>query len=276
MIEEKEMIKLIAIDMDGTLLNDEKKIPKENIQAIKEATQAGIKIVLCTGRPMSGILPYFNELGLTKEEYIIMNNGCSTYSTKDWQLIDSATLTHDELIFLEEVVKEFPNVCLTLTAENTFYAVGEEVPEIVAYDADLVFTKAKSISLDALRNQEEIVFQAMYMGLDADVTVFQEAVEEALISKFSGVRSQDYIYEIMPQGVTKARGLKSLIAKLGLDINQVMAIGDAPNDIELLDLVPNSVAMGNASDEIKSRCKYITVDNNQAGVAKAIYDYALR
>lgn len=152
------MIKLIAIDMDGTLLNDEKKIPKENIQAIKEATQAGIKIVLCTGRPMSGILPYFNELGLTKEEYIIMNNGCSTYSTKDWQLIDSATLTHDELIFLEEVVKEFPNVCLTLTAENTFYAVGEEVPEIVAYDADLVFTKAKSTSLDALRNQEEIVF----------------------------------------------------------------------------------------------------------------------
>ncbi|AFV71839.1 Haloacid dehalogenase [Streptococcus agalactiae] len=114
------------------------------------------------------------------------------------------------------------------------------------------------------------------IAIDMDVTAFQEAVEEALISKFSGVRSQDYIYEIMPQGVTKARGLKSLIAKLGLDINQVMAIGDAPNDIELLDLVPNSVAMGNASDEIKSRCKYITVDNNQAGVAKAIYDYALR
>ena len=67
------MIKLIAIDMDGTLLDSNKKIPAENIVAIQKAAAAGIKVVLCTGRPKSGILPYFEELGLTEEEYIIMN-----------------------------------------------------------------------------------------------------------------------------------------------------------------------------------------------------------
>ena len=80
------MIKLIAIDMDGTLLNSQKEIPEENIKAIQEAAAAGIKIVLCTGRPRSGILPHFEKLGLSEEEYIIMNNGCSTYETKKLEL----------------------------------------------------------------------------------------------------------------------------------------------------------------------------------------------
>ena len=75
-------VKLIAIDMDGTLLDSQKEIPAENIKAIQEAAAAGIKIVLCTGRPRSGILPHFEKLGLSEEEYIIMNNGCSTYETK--------------------------------------------------------------------------------------------------------------------------------------------------------------------------------------------------
>ena len=78
----QNQVKLIAIDMDGTLLNSQKEIPEENIKAIQEATAAGIKIVLCTGRPRSGIVPHFEKLGLSEEEYIIMNNGCSTYETK--------------------------------------------------------------------------------------------------------------------------------------------------------------------------------------------------
>ena len=85
----QNQVKLIAIDMDGTLLNSQKEIPEENIKAIQEATAAGIKIVLCTGRPRSGIVPHFEKLGLSEEEYIIMNNGCSTYETKNWTLLES-------------------------------------------------------------------------------------------------------------------------------------------------------------------------------------------
>lgn len=78
------MIKLIALDMDGTLLNSQKEIPKAHIQAIHQAVEHGVKLVLCTGRPLVGVKPYYEQLGLSGDnEYVIINNGCSTHQTKD-------------------------------------------------------------------------------------------------------------------------------------------------------------------------------------------------
>ena len=92
---------------------------------------------------------------------------------------------------------------------------------------------------------------------------------------FSTVRSQEYIYEVLPQGATKASGLRQLAEKLDIEPAEIMALGDAANDIEMLDFAGVSVAMGNATDDIKKRCRYTTSSNDDYGVAKAIYDYAL-
>lgn len=270
------MIKLIAIDLDGTLLNSDKKIPDENIKAIQKAAKAGVKIVLCTGRPKSGILPYFERLGLTDEEYIIMNNGCSIYNTKNWELVSYAQVNNDELDKLDQVLADYPEVCLTLTGEKHYYAVGSEVPELVQYDAGLVFDTAKAVSIDELKASSEIIFQAMYMARAPYLDPFQEAKESALAAEFSVVRSQKYIFEAMPKGYTKATALKALSEKLGFTPAEVMAIGDAANDIEMLEFADNSVAMGNATDEVKALCRYETTTNDQAGVAQAIYDYVLK
>ncbi|MDU3221743.1 MAG: HAD-IIB family hydrolase, partial [Streptococcus thermophilus] len=126
----QNQVKLIAIDMDGTLLNSQKEIPEENIKAIQEATAAGIKIVLCTGRPRSGIVPHFEKLGLSEEEYIIMNNGCSTYETKNWTLLESESLSCSEMEELLQACEDFPGVALTFTGEKSYYVVGNEVPEL--------------------------------------------------------------------------------------------------------------------------------------------------
>ena len=79
----------------------------------------------------------------------------------------------------------------------------------------------------------------------------------------------------MPQGATKASGLKHLAEKLGISPDQIMALGDAANDLEMLQFVGQSVAMGNASDDIKALCKYVTLTNDEAGVAHAIRTWAL-
>ena len=103
------MIKLIAIDMDGTLLNEKKHIDKAQKEAIHEAIEAGIKIVLCTGRPLYGILPFYKELGLHEldlEGYVILNNGCSIHRTKDWKLIDWAEITPDDIDYLYKFSEE--------------------------------------------------------------------------------------------------------------------------------------------------------------------------
>ena len=160
----QNQVKLIAIDMDGTLLNSQKEIPEENIKAIQEATAAGIKIVLCTGRPRSGIVPHFEKLGLSEEEYIIMNNGCSTYETKNWTLLESESLSRSEMEELLQACEDFPGVALTFTGEKSYYVVGNEVPELVAYDAGNVFTEAKARSLEEIFEERQVIFQAMYMA----------------------------------------------------------------------------------------------------------------
>ena len=165
---------------------------------------------------------------------------------------------------------------MTLTGEKHYYAVGSEVPELVQYDAGLVFDIAKAVSIDELKASSEIIFQAMYMARAPYLDLFQEAKESALAPEFSVVRSQEYIFEIMPKGYTKATALKALSEKLGFTPAEVMAIGDAANDIEMLEFADNSVAMGNATDEVKALCRYETTTNDQAGVAQAIYDYVLK
>lgn len=271
----QNQVKLIAIDMDGTLLNTQKEIPEENIKAIQEATAAGIKIVLCTGRPCSGIVPHFEKLGLSEEEFIIMNNGCSTYETKNWTLLESESLSRSEMEELLQACEDFPGVALTFTGEKSYYVVGNEVPELVSYDAGTVFTEAKARSLEEIFEERQVIFQAMYMAESEPLDAFQNAVQDILNQSYSTVRSQEYIFEVMPQGATKASGLKRLVEKLDINRDQIMALGDAANDLEMLQFVGQSVAMGNASDDIKSLSKYVTLTNDQAGVAYAIRTWAL-
>ena len=243
--------------------------------AIQEATAAGIKIVLCTGRPRSGIVPHFEKLGLSEEEFIIMINGCSTYETKNWTLLESESLSRSEMEELLQACEDFPGVALTFTGEKSYYVVGNEVPELVSYDAGTVFTEAKARSLEEIFEERQVIFQAMYMAESEPLDAFQNAVQDILNQSYSTVRSQEYIFEVMPQGATKASGLKRLVEKLDINRDQIMALGDAANDLEMLQFVGQSVAMGNASDDIKSLSKYVTLTNDQAGVAYAIRTWAL-
>ncbi|HER2919169.1 Cof-type HAD-IIB family hydrolase [Streptococcus pyogenes] len=269
------MIQLIAIDLDGTLLNQDKQIPKENITAIQEAAQSGLKIVLCTGRPQSGTRPYFDQLGLTQEEFLIINNGCSTYSSPDWQLRHSKMLKVSDIELLEELSQSFPDIYLALTEENDYLVLEEEVPDLVQEDGDLVFTIVKPVSLAELSDTPRLIFQAMYLGEKAALDAFERAVRNQLSQSFHVVRSQDNILEILPQGVSKASALKELVEDLGLTADQVMAIGDAPNDIEMLTYAGLGVAMENASAAIKPLADKVTLTNDMAGVAQAIRQFAL-
>ncbi|MCK1201755.1 Cof-type HAD-IIB family hydrolase [Streptococcus uberis] len=268
-------IKLIAIDLDGTLLNSQKDIPSENIETIKRATREGVKIVLCTGRPTSGTKPYFNQLDLVEDEYLILNNGCSTYKSLNWELIGHHALSLNQVEQLYKVSEQYPDIYLTLTTENHYYVVGEHVPDLVQADGDLVFNTVEAISMEALETNPEIIFQAMYMGEESAMDVFERENRSLLSESFSVVRSQSYILEIMPEGVTKAYALKELTEKLAFLPENVMAIGDAPNDIEMLSYAGLGIAMGNASEAIKVLADRVTLDCDHAGVSKAIKDYVL-
>ncbi|MFC3928371.1 Cof-type HAD-IIB family hydrolase [Streptococcus caprae] len=270
------MIKLIAIDLDGTLLDSQKQLSQENISTLQAATQAGVKIVICTGRPMTGVRPIFDQLGFTEQEYMIINNGCSTYETQNWELVHDYHLTAEELTRLYETVAEEDGIQLVISdSADHYYVVGEAPSDLVTYDASLVYTTPTQISLEDLLAKPDVQFQAMFMGEESLLNAFQDKYEDQLSQLFSTVRSQSYIFEAMPQGATKATALAQLCQDLDVPASQVMAIGDANNDLEMLRYAYHSVAMGNSEDHIKDLCRYTTATNNESGVAKIIQELVL-
>ena len=272
------MIKLIAIDMDGTLLNGKKHIDKVQKEAIHEAIEAGIKIVLCTGRPLYGILPFYEELGLSEldsEGYVILNNGCSIHKTKDWELIDQVNFTSDDIDYLYKFSEGY-DINFTLVNDYYYFNIDDRKPtdELIT-DAGFVFSDITNISLKEAKNGKHKIIKIMFLGNPNIMANFQKENESILKDKYSSVLSQPYIYEILPKGNNKGTGLKKLAKKLGIKQEEIMAIGDGNNDIEMFEYANYSVAMENGTELAKKASKYQTDSNENDGVAKAIRKYAL-
>ena len=272
------MIKLIAIDMDGTLLNEKKHIDKAQKEAIHEAVEAGIKIVLCTGRPLYGILPFYEELGLSEldsEGYVILNNGCSIHKTKDWELIDQVNFTSDDIDYLYKFSEDY-DINFTLVNDYYYFNIDDRKPtdELIT-DAGFVFSDITNISLKEAKNGKHKIIKIMFLGNPNIMANFQKENENILKDKYSGVLSQPYVYEILPKGNNKGTGLKKLAKKLGIKQEEIMAIGDGNNDIEMFEYANYSVAMENGTELAKKAAKYQTDSNENDGVAKAIRKYAL-
>ena len=271
------MIKLIAIDMDGTLLNEKKHIDKAQKEAIHEAIEAGIKIVLCTGRPLYGILPFYEELGLSEldsEGYVILNNGCSIHKTKDWKLIDQVNFTSDDIEYLYKFSESY-DINFTLVNDTYYFNIGRKPTDELIKDAGFVFSDITDISLEEAKSGKHKIMKIMFLGDPEIMADFQEKNEDIIKSKYSGVLSQSYVYEVFPKDNNKGTGLKKLAEKLGIKQEEVMAIGDGNNDIEMFEYANYSVAMKNATELVKKAAKYETDSNENNGVAKAIRKYAL-
>lgn len=271
------MIKLIAIDMDGTLLNEKKHIDEAEKEAIHEAIEAGIKIVLCTGRPLYGILPFYEELGLSEldsEGYVILNNGCSIHKTKDWKLIDQVNFTSDDIEYLYKFSESY-DINFTLVNDTYYFNIGRKPTDELIKDAGFVFSDITDISLEEAKSGKHKIMKIMFLGDPEIMADFQEKNEDIIKSKYSGVLSQSYVYEVFPKDNNKGTGLKKLAEKLGIKQEEVMAIGDGNNDIEMFEYANYSVAMKNATELAKKAAKYETDSNENDGVAKAIRKYAL-
>ena len=275
--EEKSMIKLIAIDMDGTLLNEKKHIEKAQKEAIHEAIEAGIKIVLCTGRPLYGILPFYKELGLQEldqEGYVILNNGCSVHKTKDWELIECSEITPDDMEHLYKFSEKY-DINFTLVDEMHYFNIGRKPTKELIIDAQFVFSDITDITLEEAKSGKYKIVKVMFLGDPEEMKKFQTEYEDTIKERYEGVLSQSYVYEVLPKGYNKGTGLKNLAEKLGIKQEEVMAIGDGNNDVEMLEYANYGVAMGNASELAKNAAKYTTDTNENDGVAKAIRKYAL-
>ena len=271
------MIKLLAIDMDGTLLNEEKHIDTPQKEAVQKTIEAGIKVVLCTGRPLFGVLPVYGELELEKynlDEYVILNNGCSLRKTTNWELLDNKEITKEDVIYLDKLRKGY-NLDLTVSNDNDYFVVGDKANKYTIEDGKLVYVDIKPISLEEATSGKHTFFKSMYLGEEEEIQRFKNDNENLLKDKYDAVLSQIHIFEMLPFGTNKAAALKELAEKLGIKREEIMTIGDGNNDVEMLEFAGIGIAMGNGTESAKKAANYVTDTNENHGVAKAIEKYIL-
>jgi len=264
------MIKLVAIDMDGTLLNSKKELLEETKQYFKDfhKKETDTLLVLCTGRPESGIRPYLKDLGYLEENhYIISQNGANIYESRTGKRVMDAFLDSAAIQKWIELGKKH-GISVMGAGVDYYYCFDQEPTEWMEFDVKLVTGKLKRIPTKESLNTD--FYKILLMGDEEQLNEFETFIPEEWRDEFYVVRSQKYLVEVLTKGVNKAFGLEQLAKELNIQPSEIAAIGDAANDIEMLEYAGLAIAMGNASEEVKAISDIVTDTNENNGVIKAI------
>ena len=264
------MIKLIAIDMDGTLLNSKKELLEETKQYFKNFHNKNTEtlLVLCTGRPETGIRPYLKDLGYLEENhYIISQNGANIYESQTGKRVMDAFVDSTAIQKWIELGKKH-GISVMGAGVDYYYSFDEDPTEWMEFDVKLVSGKLKRIPTKESLNID--FYKILLMGDEEQLNEFETIIPKEWRNEFYVVRSQKYLVEVLKKGVNKAFGLEKLAAALNIKPSEIAAIGDAANDIEMLEYAGLAIAMGNASEEVKAIADIVTDTNENNGVIKAI------
>jgi len=260
------MTKMIALDLDETLLNTDKTISEENAAVLRKLHTAGIKVVLCTGRPINAIWGYLEQLGLTTaEDYTITFNGALVIQNTTKEALAQSGLSKHDFQPLHAFAEEngYP---LDILDFDQVYPVSDLTSSVYQH----MLKAPMDFIPTAFADLPEHLFSKAVMATDADVLdqVVSKLTPE-LHDLYHVVRSQPKILEFLAADMDKAVGLGQLLTHFGWDFDDLMAFGDAENDLGMIKAAGDGVAMLNGQPEIKAAANHETpTTNNEAGVAE--------
>lgn len=263
---------LVAIDIDGTLVNSELVITKPVYDAVQRVVDSGSKIVLCTGRPYPGAEAYMKELGLTQEgDYIINYHGALAQRTDTGEVVVDHQLSYDDMLTWQ---------ALAVEQEANFQAVrndGVYSEQLDFNPKGLIepFVNGITLRIRTLSEMDpELSYSKFIMKDHVDVIHnLEDHVPAEFRERYTVIRSEADSLEVLNKHASKGRTLKELAALLDIPRERVMAIGDSGNDIDMVEFAGLGVAMGNAVPEVKEVADVITENHNADGVAVAIERY---
>ena len=265
-------IKLIAIDIDGTLLNSAHQISPKVKETIKKANDEGISIVLCTGRPLLGVTEQLKELDLYGEnDYVITYNGSLVQATKSKKVISKYTLSYDDFLDIEFMSRKI-GTHLHTTDEQALYTANRDISKYSVYESFLVDMPLKYRTIDEMTPDMSII-KMMFIDEPEILDKAIQKIPASFREKYATVKSADFFFEILNKKVSKGNALKRLAAHLGINQSETMAIGDNENDISMIEYAGIGVAMGNATPSVKESADELTTTNDEDGVAIVINKY---
>jgi len=267
------MIKLIALDMDGTLLNAEKQISERNCKAIKSAKDAGIKVILASGRPRTGLQKYLEQLGLTSaEDFVVSYNGSLVERVANNEVLHQTSLkgTDVKAVF---VLSQDLGIDIHAFSVKQGLITHQNNPW-TDIEAQLNGIDSTVIDFNTIDDNEDFI-KVMLVAADKELTEAIYKIPVSLKENYTVVRSADIFLEVLHPDSNKGVAVEKLCEELDLNANEVMCVGDAENDHAMLSFAGMAVAMGNADEITKAMCNYVTKSNIEDGVAIAIEEKAL-
>ncbi|SCI87838.1 Uncharacterized phosphatase YwpJ [uncultured Clostridium sp.] len=280
------MIKLIASDMDGTLLNTNHTISEGNIEAIRKAQELGVKFAIITGRSYDGVKPIADEFNLDCE-YILMNG--AEYRDKDGNILENIAIDKEKVKVIMEVMGE-EDLCIELftnvgTLTSDYEKVKDSIEDRVrSLNPESTDDEVQGFLNEFIGRRKITIFNSINELMDDKIDIYKiitfnkdveliKSVKERLkkLSGLSVVSTFDNDIEVSDIRAQKGLILAKVAEKMGLERDEVMPIGDSFNDYSMFTEFKTACAMGNAIPEIKELAEFITDTNDNDGVAKAIY-----
>ena len=271
-------IKLIALDLDGTLFNHNGEITPNTIRELNRAAEKGVHTVISTGRPFNG-LP-FEQIKDTAIEYALTTNGAAVYRIKDKVCLYENTMDIEMLQpILDFILSRDIHIDLYIDGEGfTPIRCRENLDRLAVPESlkrYMIATRTPVADLQAYVNDCGKTIQKINLNFysQPDGTFLFRDETLAFLKSLPTIEvvcGGFNNFEISKAGVTKSTGLKALTAHLGVTMEQTMAMGDSENDYSMINAAGIGVAMGNASDDIKEIADYITTSNEEDGVGEAI------
>lgn len=267
------MIRLLALDMDGTCLNGHSRMTEDTIRTLRKAADAGIIVVPATGRPLT-CLPYrlTQEKGLYR--YTITSNGAQVVDLQEKKTIFRMLMKRERVIeFLKDC--EGLNVARMTHIQHRYVMEGPlmEVAGRIVYGKDVA-------GIRRVNDMETFVEKIHYNIEEVQVYFFsgrtRRKVAEILerYPDFSAAFGSNYV-EIFAKNTSKGTALKALASKLGIPKEEIACIGDSANDLPMFEAAGLKIAMGNAVPELKKKADEVAYSNHINGAAKAIEKYIL-
>ncbi|WP_019241713.1 MULTISPECIES: Cof-type HAD-IIB family hydrolase [Bacillus] len=265
--------KMIVLDLDDTLLRDDHSISERTKQALMEAQEMGVKVVLASGRPTYGMKQVAEELSLAKYgSFILSFNGGKIYNCQTWEEMFSSTLSIDEVQKIYQISRREGVHLITYLGDEII--TEDENPYI---DIESTITNLPINKVDCFIDAVKEPVVKTLMVYDPEVLQHVEKkLQVELESEFSVMRSKPFFLELTEKGVTKGTSLNQLINVCGIKREEVIAIGDSYNDLSMIEFAGLGVAMGNAPEDIKSVADYVTDSNMNDGVAKVVEEFVLK
>lgn len=269
------MYKLIATDLDGTLVTDDKNLTDKTIENVKKALKKNVKIMISSARAFYRLEKYIDELDLRKaNQYTICFNGAMIIENITGKVLYSKNLDKKEVNEVIKLGKKI-NIPIMLYSKNAHCV--EKIPEVIQKNKN---SKGMNLKIENFNKidfdkEENYIYKIVFMDKPEKIIEIRKNIPKEIIEKYEVTSSVPEYIEIVKKGIKKSEAIKFIINKCKIKQEEVIAIGDGENDIEMIRFAGLGVAMDNADNYVKENADYITTSNNDDGVGKVIEKFIL-